>query len=133
MMIGAAAVMRLHIDGSFIRLDVAAGKELALHRFGHGHQHHSDGHHPAAHRGPADVDACVAKQGHALPIKWAVVAVFVHHRVDDYAIRHQALVDDPRGKRSCGHASLRARFARPLLAFGPVSYTHLTLPTIYSV
>jgi hypothetical protein len=35
-MIGAAAVVRLHIDRSFIRLDVAACKKLTLHRFGHG-------------------------------------------------------------------------------------------------
>jgi aryl-alcohol dehydrogenase-like predicted oxidoreductase len=33
-----------------------------------------------------------------LTIKWAVVAVLVHHRVDYHFIRHQALVDDPVGK-----------------------------------
>ena len=117
-MVGAAAVMRLHIDRSFIRLDVGAGQQLAAHRSGHRHQHLSDGHHPAAHRGPADIDARVAQQGYALAIKWVVVTVLVHHRVDDHFIRHQALVDDPVRKRRSHHALLGTGFAGPLLALG---------------
>ena len=37
LMVCAAAVVRLHVDRGFIRLDVVAGKQLALHRFGHRH------------------------------------------------------------------------------------------------
>ena len=117
-MVRAASVVRLHIDRSFIRLDVGAGKQLVPHRSGYRHQHLSDGHHPAAHRGPADIDARVAQQGYALPKQWAVVTVLVHHRVDDHSIRHQALVDDPVGKSRSRHALLGTGFAGPLLALG---------------
>ena len=118
LMICAAAVVHLHVDRGFIGLDVGAGKQLAPHRPGYRHQHLADGHHPAAHRGPANVDARVAKQGHALPIKGAVVTVLVHHRVDDHSIRHQALVDDPGGQRRGHHALLGTGFAGPFLALG---------------
>ena len=66
-MVGTAAVVHLHIDRGFIGLDVGAGKQLATHGFNYRHQHFSDGHHPAAHGGPADIDARIAQQGHALP------------------------------------------------------------------
>ena len=59
LMVAAAAVMHLHIDRSFIGLDIRAGQQLAAHRSDDRHQHLSDGHHPAAHRGPAYIDACV--------------------------------------------------------------------------
>src|ERR1035441_1159745 len=49
LMICAPAIVSLHIDWSFIRLDVASRKQLTLHRSNHRHQHLSDGHHPAAH------------------------------------------------------------------------------------
>ena len=68
LMVGTAAVVRLHIHRSFIGLDIGAGQQLAAHRSNHRHQHFSDGHHPAAHRGPADIDAGVAQQGYALSI-----------------------------------------------------------------
>jgi len=52
----------------------------------------------------------------AITIKWAVAAVFVHYRVDDHAVRHQTLFDDPDRKRRRRHALLGAGFAGPLLA-----------------
>jgi len=117
-MVAAAAVMRLHIDGSFIGLDICAAQQLASHRSRYRHQHLSDGHHPTAHRGPADIDARIAQQSYALAIKRTMVAVLVHHCVDDDFIRHQALVDDPVRKSRCHHAFLGAGFAGPLLALG---------------
>ena len=54
LIVGASAVVRLHIDRSLIGLDVRAGRQLAAHHPDYRHQHLSDGHHPAAHRGPAD-------------------------------------------------------------------------------
>src|SRR5450759_1674915 len=68
-MIRAAAIVCLHIDGCLIRLDVAPRKQLALDRSNHGHQHLSDGHHPAAHGGAADVDPRVTQQDDALTIE----------------------------------------------------------------
>src|SRR5208283_3311571 len=111
LMVCAASVVRLNIDRSFIRLDVGAGKQLVAHRPGYRHQHLSNGHHPTAHRSPADIDARVTQQGYALPKKWAVVTVLVHHRVDNHPIRHQTFIDDPDGKRCRRHALLRAGFA----------------------
>ena len=61
LMVCAASVVCLYIDRSFIRLDVGAGKQLVPHRSGYRHQHLSDGHHPAAHRSPADIDARVTQ------------------------------------------------------------------------
>jgi len=72
----AATIMRLHVDRCFIGLDVAARKQLAPHRAHHRRQHFSDRHDPAAHRGAADVDACVAQQDHALTIERIVISVF---------------------------------------------------------
>jgi hypothetical protein len=96
-MILAATIMCLHIDRCFIGLDVAACQQLAPHRAHHWRQHLSDRHHPAAHCGAADVDARVAQQDHALTIERIVISVFADDRVDDDAVRRQALVDDPRG------------------------------------
>jgi len=81
----------------FHPLDVGAGKQLVPHRSSYRHQHLSDGHHPTAHRSPADIDARVTQQGYALPKQWAVVAIFVHHRVD-ITPSEQALVDDLMGR-----------------------------------
>ena len=118
LMIGAASVVCLYIDRSFIRLDIGTGKQLVPHRSDYRHQHLPDGHHPTAHRSPADIDARVTQQCYALPKEWAVVAIFIHHRVDHHSIRHQAFVDDSDGKSRRRHALFGTGFACPLLAFG---------------
>ncbi len=51
------------------------------------------------------------RPGGCYRLKWGVVAVLVHHRVDDHFIRHQTLVDDPVGERRGHHALLGTGFA----------------------
>src|ERR1035437_5002303 len=120
LMICAPAIVSLRIDWSFIRLDVASRKQLTLHRSNHRHQHLSDGHHPAAHGGAADVDARVAQQDHALTIERGVIGIFAYDGVDDDAVRHQRLFDDALGQRRGDHAELFAFLAGTLLASGPL-------------
>src|SRR5664280_1919728 len=107
LMICAPAIVGLHIDGCLIRLDVAPRKQLALDRSNHGYQHLSDGHHPAAHGGAADVDPRVAQQDDALTIERGVIGIFAYDGVDD------AL-----GQRCGGHTEFFAFLAGTLLAPG---------------
>src|SRR5450631_3046159 len=118
LMILAAAVMHLHIDGRLIGLDVTSGEQLAPHRSHHRRQHLTDRHHPAANRGPADVDAGVAQQDHALTIERIVVGIFAYDGLDDDSVRDQALGDDPRRQRRHGYALLFTFLAGALLALG---------------
>src|ERR1039458_10460932 len=83
LMIGAPAIVCLHLDGGLIRLDVAPRKQLALDCSNHGHQHLSAGHHPAAHGGAADLDARVAQQDDALTIEGGAIGIFAYNGVDD--------------------------------------------------
>src|ERR1035437_4946933 len=106
--------MRLHIDCCFIGLDVAACQQLAPHHTHDRRQHFTDSHDPATHRGAADVDARVTQQDGALTIERTVIAVFADDRVDDNAVRHQALVDDSRGYGRCGYSLLLTLFASTL-------------------
>src|SRR5580698_8498465 len=64
-----------------------------------------------------DVAGC-QQLAHALTIERIVISVFANDRVDDDAVRHQALVDDPCGYRSGGYALLLALLAGALLTLG---------------
>src|SRR5579863_6349661 len=115
-MIRSAAVMGLHIDRGFVGLDVISGQSLIAHGAGHRDQHVTYPHDPAAHRRTADLDTGVALQNRTLSIGRAVVPIFSDDRIDDDAVRYQALVDDARGKRRRNYAQLLAFFAGTLLA-----------------
>ena len=57
-----------------------------------------------------------------------MVAVLVHHCVDDYFIRHEALIDDPVRERRSHHALLGTGFAGALLA---LDYLHEILGRLH--
>ncbi len=119
LMVCAASVMRLNIDRSFIRLDVgcrqATGFRIA----------------PAT---GINISPMVITQPHIVALLISMPAsrnkatlcrksglwsqYFVHHRVDDHSVRHQAFIDDPDGKSRRRHALLGTGFAGPLLALG---------------
>src|ERR1035438_6908981 len=100
LMVLTTLVVRLHIDRCLVGLDVTAGQQLPAHGPDHRGEHLADRHHPAAHRGPRDLDARIAQQDGALTIEWAVIGILTDDGVDNHLFGHQALVDDARGKRS---------------------------------
>ena len=117
-MVLAAAIMHLHIDRRLIGLDVTSGEQLSAHRSHNRRQHLTYRHHPAAHRGPADVDARVAQEDDALTIKWVVIGIFADDGVDDDPVRDQALGDDPHRQRRHRYSLLFTCLAGAFLAFG---------------
>src|SRR5712691_10764386 len=119
-MILAALIMRLHIHRRLVGLDVTTGQQLFAHGAHHWLQHLADSHYPAAHRRPADVNAGLAQQNHALAVERRVIGILADHRVDDDLIGNQTLVNNARRQRSGLHALLLTLLllASPLFALG---------------
>ena len=116
LMVLTTLVVRLHIDRGFVGLEVTTGQQLPAHGPDHRGEHLADRHHPAAHRGPRDLDAHIAQQDGALTIEWAVIGILADDGVDNHLVGHQALVDDARWKRRHGDALLLAPLAGAFLA-----------------
>src|SRR5690349_21239913 len=72
----------------------------------------------AVERRPADHQAGLPFQDHALTEQREVVRVLTHHRVDDHPIAGQTLLDDARRQRRALHALLLTNFAGALFALG---------------
>ena len=70
----------------------------------------------------------IALEQRALAIQGKVRRIFVQDRVDDDAIRHQALLDDARCYGRRGHSRVLAAFAGALLALG---YLHKVPGRLY--
>ena len=93
---------------------VTRGRIAAHHR----HQQLADPHHPSIHRRPADRNACLPLQNHALPIQRQMIAILGHNRVDHHPVAHQALFDDPLPAAAPRSRPFRAALTGSLLALG---------------
>jgi len=90
-----AALACLHIDWSFIRLNVISADQLSPHCRDYRDQQLADFEDPAVQRRAADFQAEVPFQNHALPMQGCVIAIFADDRLDDDPVTRQALLDDP--------------------------------------
>ena len=94
-MILSSALVHLHIDRGFVRLNVTSANQFSPHRGDHRDQQLADFQDPAVQRRSADFQAEVSFQNHALPMQGRVIAILADDRVDDDAVTRQALLDDP--------------------------------------
>jgi hypothetical protein len=78
-----SALACLHIDRGFIRLNVTSADQFSPHRRDHRDQQLTDFEDPAVQRRPADFQADVPRQNHALPMQGRVIAIFANDRLDD--------------------------------------------------
>jgi hypothetical protein len=130
----SSALVRLHIDRGFIRLNVTSADQLSSHRGDHRDQKLANFQNPAVQRRAADFQADVSFQNHALPMQGNVVAIFADDRVDHDAVTRQALLDDPWWQGRRNNSEFLTRPASPFLSFRDqhevLRWLHIQLGTL---
>src|SRR6202030_2823256 len=111
------ALMCLHIDWGFVRLNIASANQLSAHRRDHRDQQLADFQDPTVQRRAADLQADISFQNHALPMQRCVIAVLADDCVDDDPVTGQTPLDDPRRQWCRNHSKFLTRPACPLLSF----------------
>src|SRR6266436_3043416 len=128
------ALACLHIDRSFVRLNVRSANQLAPHGGDHWDQQLANFQDPAVQRCAADFQSEVPFQNHALAMQGRVIAILADDRVDDNPVTRQALLDDPWWQRCGNHSEFLTRPASPFLSFRDqhevLRWLHIQLGTL---